>query len=78
MFSYGKVHCLNCESDHVQNPSTRPEFIHLGLHFNASLIASAYQVKLFARNKIDTETWFLSGDNAPLENRQIALKTIVV
>ena len=53
-------------------------FIYLVLYFNASLIAAAYQVKLFAWNEIDTETWFLSRDNTPLENRQIALKTVVV
>jgi len=35
-------------------------------------------VKLVTWNKIDAETWFLSRDNTPLENRQTALKTLVV
>jgi len=53
-------------------------FIYLFLHFNASLKEVAYQVKLVTWNKIDAETWFLSRDNTPLENRQTALKTLVV
>lgn len=73
-------------SKHLQNRDikARSILIHTYLTFNFLIMIRNYQkqhlcylVKLFTWNNIDAETWFLSGDNVPLEYRQIALDTFV-